>query len=119
MKQKVIRINESDIERLVKKILKEEKIDEISIEQHKRENLKPAIADYKGKKYLVIVDEENKVQAVGPAYDSIKGISKEQVCRISDSLIDDLFSLEEDVMNEYGTRDFSNIQVINFCPIKK
>jgi hypothetical protein len=115
MKQKVIKLNESDIERLVNKIIKEESINELDIESFKRENLKPAIAEIKGEKVLVIVDEKNTVHATGPKLRHMGGVSKERICQIADGLIEELFVLDETELNEIDSGSISNIKPINFC----
>lgn len=114
---KKIRFNESDIERLVNKIIKEEEIDEVGIKTFKRGNLKPAIATFKGVKKLVIVDEDNNVEAIGPtvSYLQGKGYGEKEICKIADKLIEELFDLEEGTINELDRSDFDNIQPINFC----
>lgn len=117
MGKKVIEIKESDIEKLVNKTLAE--INEE--EKTKRSDLKPAIADVSnGEKMLVIVNRDGKVEAVGPKADYIKNMSKDKICSIVDVIIRDSFSIDEsEKINELDTRDFSNIQVINFCNDRK
>lgn len=115
---KIIRLTESDIENLVKKILKEEKINEIGIsdfsdtkEIGKGGVLRPAIAKLKGENYIVVLDRNNNVFGYGPKI--TKGMGREQICRIAQRLMDDWE--EEATMNEVDKGDFESVQPITFC----
>jgi len=112
MKKKVIRLTESDVERLVKKILKEEKLNELDIESFNRNDLVPAKANIKGVDKLVIVNKRNKnVEATGP---NMKGLSKEKICTIAERLIEELF-VDPKKMNEISSGEIKNFEIINFC----
>jgi hypothetical protein len=112
--KKVIKINESDIERLVNKILSEEG-------EFKRSDLKPAIATITntGKQKLVIVNRSGDVEAVGPDASVLKGMSRDNICNMVDRLVADMFHLEEEMLNELDKGDFKDIKVINFCNNQK
>lgn len=115
MKQKVIKLNESDIERLVNQIIKEETVNELDTESFKKGDLKPAVAEIKGEKTLVIIDNDNTVHATGPRLRNMGGVSKERICAIADQLIEDLFVLDETELNELENSNVTNIKPINFC----
>jgi len=117
MKKKVIKLTESDIERLVNKILNEGDVNELATATHRREDLMPAIADVRGDKRLVIVNKEGDVEAMGPQAKVLKGMTRERICGIVEKLITDMFDLvEEEELNELDKGDFTNIKLINFCP---
>jgi hypothetical protein len=77
-KNRVIRLNEGDLERLVKKIIKESELNEVGVEPNfKRSDLFPAVAkDRNGNERLVIVDSDGMVQAEGPEMKYLKDKSK-------------------------------------------
>jgi hypothetical protein len=115
---KIIRLTESDVEVLVRKILKEEKINEIGIgdfsdtkEIGKGGILRPAIAKLKGENYIVVLDRNNNVFGYGPKIS--KGMDREQICKIADRLMKDWE--EEAAMNEVDRGDFESVQQITFC----
>ena len=115
--KKVVRLTESDLEMLVKKIVKESSIDEISTQpNYRRSDLSPATAikERDGKKYLVIVDSDNMVVAAGPSMDFLKNKNKEDICRIVDKLISDVFDLAESNLKEEDTSDFKNVEKLGF-----
>jgi len=115
--KKVVRLTESDIEKLVKKIIKEDKLEEIGVKpKYSREQLSPATALNKrnGKRHLVIVDSTGMVTAVGPSIDFLENKGKEDICRIVDKLITNLFDLAESNINEEDTDDFENIKELGF-----
>jgi len=112
--KKIIRLNESDLEGLVKKILNEvggEKFTDIEQLGQSEEMLKPAIAKLKGEDYIVVIDNKGKVFGYGPKVN--KNMDKEQVCRIAQGLVDEW---KEDVlMSEVDTGEFKSIRPITFC----
>jgi hypothetical protein len=116
---KIIRLNESDIERLVRKIIKEEEINEIGVSDFSDTEtigkggdvLRPAVATLKGKRYIVVIDKGGRVFGYGPQIG--KGMDKEKICRIADKLVQDWE--EEALMNEVDSPDFENVQPITFC----
>ena len=114
--RKVIRLTESDLEKLVKKIVMESSVDEISTKaKYKRSELSPATAlNRKGEKKLVIVDSNNVVQAVGPSMEFLKNKNKEEICRIVDKLISDVFDLAETNLTEEDVTDFKDIKKLGF-----
>jgi hypothetical protein len=120
--KKVVRLTESDLEILVKKIVKESSIDEISVQpSYKRSDLSPATAiNKKGEKKLVIIDSDNIVVAVGPSIDFLKNKNKEDICRIVDKLISDVFNLVEVNLKEEDISDFKNVEKLGFtCRISE
>lgn len=112
---KVVRLTENDVERLVKKILKEERLSELDIQTFKKEELYPATASIKGERKLVIVDKDGVVQAVGPNIAKLGNLSKHRICQITEKLIAELFDVDESVVNEIDTGEFSDIEPIKFC----
>jgi hypothetical protein len=123
MKKKIIRLNESDIERLVRKIIKEESITEIGGEAfsdtkaisnpEQGQTLRPAIAKLKGENHIVVIDKGGRIIGYGPAVGNMK---RGQICSIAQRLIDDW---EEEVsMNELDAPDFGKVQPLTFCNIK-
>jgi len=118
MKQRIIKLNENDIEKLVNKILLKTNINEVGIEpKFQKSNLKPAKAIVNGVEKLVIIDDSGIVQAVGPDMKYLKGAGKSEICRVADILIRDLFDLDMSTSDQlvdeaYGYRD---IVPINFC----
>lgn len=116
MKQRVIKLTESDIERLISKIIKEGEINEkIGIESIKKTDLSGGVADIRNIKRLVVLNKDGRVVAIGPEVSTLKGYSKERICRIIDNLIEDLFFLDEGVINEVDHGDVENIQSIKYC----
>lgn len=113
MKKKVIKLRESDLERLVNKILNES--DDADMETHKRSDLMPAIADVKGQKRMVIVNRQGNVEAMGPLVSVLKGLNRERICAIVEKLISEMFHLAETQLNELDLGDFTNIKLIKFC----
>ena len=118
--KKVIRLNENDLEKIIKKILKENSLNELNIEGYK--GLTPAVAEIDGIKKIVIVDENNKVVAIGPSLSYIKG-DKNKFCEIASKLINELFDKNnitvEGIVNEIQNIDFTNIKRINFCDLNE
>jgi hypothetical protein len=118
MKQRVIKLNERDVERLVNKILTETKINEVGFEdKFKKGQLKPAKAIVRGVEKLVIVDHNDIVQAVGPDMEYLKGADKKEICRIADILITNLFDLDEAPTDQLidEVQGYDDITPINFC----
>lgn len=116
MKNRVVRLTEKDLEGLVTKILKESELNEIGIEpNYKKSDLFPAVGkDRNGNERLVIVDSDGMVQAEGPEMKYLRDKSKEEICRIADKLISQVFDLDEG-LNEADSSDYTNIRKINFC----
>lgn len=114
MKKKVIRLTESDVERLVKKILKEEELNELDIESFNRNDLVPAQAKIKGVDKLVIVNKKNNNVEAEATIPNMKRLSKERICAIAEKLIDDLF-VDPKKMNEISSGEIKNVKIINFC----
>lgn len=124
MAKKIIRLNESDVERLVRKIIKEESINEIGEDDFsdRKEfdagtsgNLSPAIAKMRGKNYIVVIDKGGKIIGYGPTITPNMG--RGQICSIAQRLIEEW---EEEVANEYDMNetdqsDFQGIKPITFC----
>lgn len=124
MAKKVIRLTESDVERLVRKIIKEESINEIGGNDFEDKKgfdagtssiLSPAIAKMKGKDYIVVVDKSGKIIGYGPSI--TPNMNRAQICTIAQRLIEDW---EDEVANEYkmdeaDQSDFQGIKPITFC----
>lgn len=116
---KIIRLNESDIERLVKKIIREEKINELGPSDFSDTKeigkssgvLKPAIAKLKGKNHVVVIDNKGNVFGYGP--EITPNMTRQQICTIANKLVSDWE--EEATMNEADTSDFSGMKPITFC----
>jgi len=119
MGKRIIRLNEQDIENLVKKIIKEETISEIGGESFTNTKeigsgggtLRPAVAKLRGVLHVVIIDKNKNIVGYGP---STKGLSREKVCSIAQRLINDW---EEEVgsLDEVESRNFEDIKPITFC----
>ena len=115
---RIIRLNESDIERLVRKIIKEEKINEIGASDFSDAKeigggtvLKPAIAKLKGKNHVVVVDKNGNVFGYGP--EITRNMDRAMICRIADKLVKEWE--DEAKLYETDRHDFSDVQPITFC----
>ncbi len=118
--KKVIKLSESDIENLINKIMSEEEVNEVGFKSFKKEDLKPGVATIDGQDRLVIVNTiDEKVEAVGPPMDILKDKGKEGVCKVAENLIEELFHLEEGLINELDRGKFKNIRPINFCSVSE
>jgi hypothetical protein len=121
MAKKVIRLNEKDIESLVRKIIKEESINELGPDSftdtvdidNKSDStvLRPAIAKLKGQNHIVIIDNKDSIIGYGP---SVKGLSRQRVCAIAQQLIRD-WEDEVTSIDELEGRSFDDIKPITFC----
>ena len=123
--KKVIRLNENDIEKLVKKIVKETKmINELDLGDFKvlkssemcnlSDGYKVGVADLRGKEILVLLDGKNNVAAHGPMMDFFEGKNKKAVCYVAEQLKDELI-MEEDYMDDYEANTYmfwQNIETI-------
>ncbi len=96
---------------LIHKILKEE------LKTKKYKSLKPGTAEFKGKKIVVILDENDRIVATGPYIND--ETPKKYICNIVDGLIEELFDegeiQMEGLLKELDNGNFTNIQKINYC----
>jgi hypothetical protein len=96
---------------LIRKILKEE------LKTKKYNSLKPGVAELHGKKIVVVLDENDRIVAHGPYITDTT--DKRYICHIVEGLIEELFDegeiQMESLLKELDTKDFTNIQKINYC----
>ena len=94
---------------LIRKILKEE------LKTKKYKSLKPGIAEIKGKKMIVILNEYDRVVAHGPYVSETT--HPNYICNIFEDLIEELFDegelQKEGLIKELDSGDFTNIQKID------
>ncbi len=122
MAKKVIRLTEADIEGLVRKIIKEESINELGTGDFKDtktfdagdtgSTLVPAIGKLKGKSHIVILDRKGNIIGYGPEIS--RSISRAQICTIAQRLIED-WEDEVNMIDELDQRDFQDAKPITFC----
>lgn len=124
--KKVVRLNENDIEKLVKKIIvKETKmINESDLGDFKvlkssemcnlSDGYKVGVAELRGKEILVLLDGKNYIAAHGPMMDFFEGKNKKAVCHVAEQLKDELI-MKEDYMDDYEANTYmfwQNIETI-------
>lgn len=114
--KKIVRVTENDIEKLVRKIIKEERVNELGDSDFTEKRvinnsnmLKPGIAKLGGEDYIVVLDSKGFVVGNGP---KVKGLDRNEICRISQKLISDW---ESEVMGESDRGDYTNIRPVTFC----
>jgi len=116
---KIIRLTETDIERLVKKIIKEEKItelgssdfmDRVNVPTKSNNTLTAAIAKLKGKRHIVVIDKQGRVQGYGPAI--TPDMDKAKICYIAEKLVADW---EEEVSMNEVDQQFDEVKPLTFC----
>lgn len=117
---RIIRLNESDIERLVRKIIKEDKMNEIGISDFTdtkeigggSELLRPAIAKLRGKDHIVVIDTKGNVFGYGP--EITRNMDRTMICKIANKLVSE-WEEEAMMMKEADISDFGDIKPITFC----
>jgi hypothetical protein len=120
---RIVRLNESDVERLVRKIIKENKINELGTSDFTdtvkisggSSVLKPAIAKLRGKNHIVVIDNKGEVFGYGP--EITKNMGRNEICIIANNLVSQWD--DEAKMNEADTSNFIDVKPITFCSNKK
>ena len=116
MSKKVIHLNEQDIENLVRKVINELSndsfTDTMDIDNKSGSTiLRPAIAKLKGRRHIVIINNEDTIIGYGPI---VKGLSRQRVCAIAQQLISD-WEGEVTNIDELESSSFDDIKPITFC----
>jgi hypothetical protein len=116
---KIIRLTETDIERLVKKIIKEEEItevgsseftDRINVPTKSNNTLTAAIAKLKGKRHIVVIDKQGRVQGYGPVI--TPDMDRTKICSIAEKLV---AGWEEEVSMNEVDQHFDEVKPLTFC----